>query len=119
MRTPSIGGTGTALIYKICSRSEWEAALADGVYRGSEIDRRDGFIHFSEAAQVGETLRAHFAGQQGLLLIGVDRAALGAALRLEASRGGELFPHLYGELPVALARDVEELGDEAFSATER
>ena len=92
------------LIYKICPRVEWEAALADGVYRGSAVDRRDGFIHFSTAAQVDQTRNMHFAGQRDLLLIAVDPAALGVALRFEASRGGGIFPHLYGDLPVSHAR---------------
>jgi uncharacterized protein (DUF952 family) len=96
----------TTLIYKICPRAEWEAALVNGVYAGSEVDRRDGFIHFSTAAQVDETLRRHFAGQSDLVLVGVDPALLGAALRFEASRGGALFPHLYGVLPVSLAREL-------------
>ena len=102
-------GREDALIYKICSRTEWAAALAVGVYRGSEVDRRDGFIHFSTAAQVEETRRKHFAGQTDLVLVSVDPAALGAALRFAVSRGGALFPHLYGELPVALAREVRGL----------
>ena len=97
------------LIYKICARAEWEAAVAAGVYRGSEVDRKDGFVHFSTAAQVDETQRRHFAGRSDLVRIGVDPADLGAALRFEASRGGALFPHLYGELPVGLAREVRDL----------
>jgi uncharacterized protein (DUF952 family) len=98
-----------ALIYKICSRSEWDAARAAGVYRGSEVDRRDGFIHFSTAAQVEETHRRYFAGRSDLVQVGVDPAVLGPALRFEASRGGVLFPHLYAELPVGLAQEVCEL----------
>jgi uncharacterized protein (DUF952 family) len=97
------------LIYKICARAEWEAAATSGVYRGSEADRRDGFIHFSTAAQVDETLRKHFAGRSDLLLVTVDRDALGDELRFEVSRGGELFPHLYGHLPLACAREVRSL----------
>jgi uncharacterized protein (DUF952 family) len=99
------------LIYKICSRSEWEAAVANGVYRGSAVDRADGFIHFSQLHQVEGTWRKHFGGQRDLLRIGVDPGALGAALRYEPSRGGELFPHLYGELLVSLACEVVALGE--------
>jgi uncharacterized protein (DUF952 family) len=98
-----------ALIYKICRRADWEAAAIGGIYRGCEVDRRDGFIHFSTAVQVDETLRRHFAGQGDLLLIAVDPAALGPALVFEVSRGGELFPHLYGELSVSLAVEVRAL----------
>ena len=99
-----------SLVYKICPRDEWEAAVADGVYRGSAIDRKDGFIHFSTEEQVSETLRRHFGGQQGLLLVGFDPADLGPALRYEMSRGRALFPHLYArELRTSLAREVREI----------
>ncbi len=85
-------------IYKICPDSAWRQAERDGVFRGSADDIRDGFIHFSTATQVEGTARKHFVGQPGLLLIAIDADGLGEALRWEISRGGELFPHLYGEL---------------------
>ncbi len=97
------------LVYKVCSASEWVDAVAASTYRGSSLDRRDGFIHFSTAAQLEETLRRHFAGQADLILVAVEPDALGAALRWEPSRGGDLFPHLYGELPVTLARWVRAI----------
>ncbi len=97
------------LIYKVARREEWEAALREGVYRGSPDDLRDGFIHFSREHQVDETLRKHFADESGLLLISVDAEALGESLRFEPSRGGELFPHLYGVLLTALAHEVVAL----------
>lgn len=93
-------------IYKVCPAEAWAAAVAVGVYRGSPVDVRDGFIHFSTAEQLGETLRRHFAGQRDLVRIAFDADALGPALRWEPSRGGALFPHLYGELPVSLALEV-------------
>jgi uncharacterized protein (DUF952 family) len=89
-----------AIIYHICRRDEWEAALAAGSYPGSSQDVADGFIHFSTAAQVEASAAKHRAGQTGLLLLAVDAAALGPALTWEAARGGQLFPHLYGALPV-------------------
>jgi len=95
--------TVSEVIYKICPRAEWEAASAAGVYRGSADDLRDGFIHFSRKDQVDGTLRKHFAGQHDLVLVSVEADALGEALKFEPSRGGELFPHLYGELPTVLA----------------
>ncbi len=98
-----------SLIYKVCPRAEWEAAVAEGVYRGSAVDQRDGFIHFSTGEQLDDTLRRHFAGQEGLLKITFDAEDLGPALRFEVSRGGALFPHLYGGLPVSLAREVVEI----------
>ena len=101
-----------ATIYKICTRSEWRSAGHDGRYRGSDLDRRDGFIHFSTAAQAGETAAKHFAGQADLMLVAVDAGALGPSLRWERSRGGDLFPHLYGALPLAAVRWAKPLGDE-------
>jgi len=86
------------VVYKICPASLWREAERDGVFRGSEHDRRDGFIHFSSAGQVADTAARHFAGQHDLLLIAVDENKLGDALRWEPSRGGALFPHLYGDL---------------------
>ena len=85
-------------IYKILPRGDWELALATGVYEGSALDRRDGFIHFSTAAQAQETARRHFAGRADLVVLEIEAADLGAGLRLEPSRGGDLFPHLYGPL---------------------
>lgn len=89
------------IIFKICRASEWEEAERSGSFRGSPVDLRDGYIHFSTAEQVAETAARHFAGVAGLKLLAADADALGRALRWEPSRGGALFPHLYGELPVA------------------
>jgi uncharacterized protein (DUF952 family) len=89
------------MIYKILLRADWEAACRAGRYEGSPVDLRDGFIHFSTAAQAAETARRHFAGQTGLVLVGFDPERLGPALKLEPSRGGDLFPHLYGPLDLA------------------
>jgi uncharacterized protein (DUF952 family) len=91
-------------IYKICSRAEWRAAAAAGAFHGSAVDLRDGFIHFSAAAQLAETAVKHFAAQSDLMLIAVDAYVLGAALKWERSRNDDLFPHLYGPLPLAAVR---------------
>jgi uncharacterized protein (DUF952 family) len=99
-------------IYKICEREAWDAAEAAGAFRGSDVDLRDGFIHFSTAAQVAETAAKHFAGQSGLMLIAVDGDALGPALKWERSRGNELFPHLYAALPLSAVRWARPLPDE-------
>jgi uncharacterized protein (DUF952 family) len=98
-----------ALIYHICRREEWAAAEAAGHYGGSSQDRDDGFIHFSAAGQVAASAAKHRAGQEGLVLLTVEAAALGDALRWEPSRGGALFPHLYGPLPLAAVRRVDDL----------
>jgi uncharacterized protein (DUF952 family) len=91
-------------IYKICDRTAWQAAGAAGTFRGAAVDLRDGFIHFSTAAQLAETAAKHFADATDLVLVAADADALGAALKWEVSRGGELFPHLYGDLPLAAVR---------------
>ncbi len=132
-------------IYKLLTRTEWEAAQAAGVYCGSAHDRRDGFIHFSAAGQLAETARKYFSGVPDLVLLAVDAAALTESLtphpallpmgegtlehgtmpaatsplpegegqgegyhslRWEPSRGGDLFPHLYANLPIAAVTSV-------------
>jgi uncharacterized protein (DUF952 family) len=85
-------------IYKICDAAAWRAAERAGEFAGAPVDLSDGYIHFSTADQVEETAAKHFAGQRDLVLVAVDGNALGAALKWEASRGGALFPHLYGKL---------------------
>ena len=91
-------------------QSDWAAAQAAGVYTGSADDARDGFIHFSTREQVAGTLAKHFVGQRDLVLVTIDPERIGAALIWEPSRGGALFPHLYGDLPVTAAVDVERVG---------
>ncbi|PLX37516.1 MAG: DUF952 domain-containing protein [Hyphomicrobiales bacterium] len=99
----------TDLIYKISSTTLWQDAERNGVFEGAPVDLADGFIHFSTAKQVGETAARHFAGLESLVLVAVDANALGDALRFEPSRGGDLFPHLYGPLPLAAVRWVKPL----------
>lgn len=86
------------LIYKVLRPEEWAALQQAGETAGAPIDVADGFVHFSTAAQLAETLAKHFAGAEGLVCLACDAAALGAALRWEPSRGGALFPHLYRAL---------------------
>ena len=91
----------SALIYKIASRAQWIAAEASGVFEGAPIDFADGYIHFSDATQAAGTAAKWFAGRDDLMVVAVEADRLGAALKWEPSRGGQLFPHLYGELPLA------------------
>lgn len=95
-------------IYKILPRSDWANAHASGLFVGSPVDHEDGFIHFSTAAQAAETARRHFAGQADLVVLEVEAQDLGEDLVWEASRGGDLFPHLYGALAVAQVLGVTE-----------
>jgi uncharacterized protein (DUF952 family) len=96
-------------VYKIAARSDWDAALKNGRFEGAAIDLRDGYIHLSTPAQAQETARLHFAGQSGLVLLRLDAAQLGPALRWEPSRGGALFPHLYGPLDCGLVEAVTDI----------
>jgi uncharacterized protein (DUF952 family) len=98
-----------ATIYKIVTQDQWREAEKAGIFRGAPVDLADGFIHFSTAGQLAETAAKHFAGRDGLLLVAVDEATLGEALRYKVSRGGALFPHLYGELPLSAALWVKPM----------
>ena len=99
-------------LYKICPRDLWRQAVEAGAFAGAPVDLADGYIHFSTAGQVAETAAKHFAGQDDLMLVAVDAAALGDALKWEPSRGGALFPHLYGPLALSavLSADALPLG---------
>lgn len=108
------------LIYKILRDAEWRALEDAGESAGAAVDRADGFVHLSTAAQVEETARRHFAGEQGLWLLAFEASAVGDALRWEPSRGGQLFPHLYGPLrraevlwarPLPLTPDGHDFSD--------
>lgn len=90
-----------ALIYKIVTADLWRTAQGSGLLAGMPVDLADGYIHFSDAGQLRETARKHFAGQANLVLLAVPAEPLGDALRWEVSRGGALFPHLYAPLHVA------------------
>jgi uncharacterized protein (DUF952 family) len=96
-------------IYKICDAAAWQAAERAGEFAGAPVDLADGYIHFSAADQVAETAAKHFADQRDLVLVAVAADALGPALKWEPSRGGALFPHLYGKLPLTAVRWTKPL----------
>ena len=96
-------------VYKICNAGLWRDAERAGVFDGAPVDLADGYIHFSTAEQVAETAGRHFAGMADLVLVAADAETLGAALRYEPSRGGAMFPHLYGKLPLSAVRWVKPL----------
>jgi len=97
------------IIYKICPENLWRQAEKAGVFDGAPIDIQDGYLHFSTEQQVRETAARHFAGQNDLLLIAIDAESLGESLRFEPSRGGDLFPHLYAQLPLSAVLWVKPL----------
>ena len=97
------------LIFHVCPATVWDAAKTSGVYTGTADDTRDGFLHFSGAGQVRTSVAKHRAGQTGLVMLAVDSEKLGKALKWEISRGGALFPHLYGSLSVEAVAEVTPL----------
>jgi uncharacterized protein (DUF952 family) len=96
-------------LYKVLARTLWEDAELAGEFIGAGIDLQDGFIHLSSADQVVETVQKHFAGQADLVLVSIDEELLGESLRWEVSRGGALFPHVYGVIPVSAVINVQGL----------
>ena len=96
-----------SLIYKICDVDLWEKAKAEGHFIGAEIDLRDGFIHFSTAEQLGETLLLHFERVENLLLLTIDGRRLD--VKWEPARAGKLFPHLYDILPLSAVLAINPL----------
>lgn len=89
------------VIFKICAADEWQTAVSAGFFDGSPVDKADGFIHLSTRDQVAETARRHFAEKNDLVLLAIDPRKLNGALKWEPSRGGDLFPHHHGLLPVS------------------
>jgi len=89
------------LVYKVVTQTAYREESRDGVFHGMPIDRADGFCHLSSGKQLGETLSLHFRGQRDLLILAVRSYDLGTLLRWEPSRGGQLFPHYYGHLPLS------------------
>jgi uncharacterized protein (DUF952 family) len=93
-------------IYKISPRQAWDLAEKSGTFTGAPVDIADGYIHFSAAHQVSDTAVKYFRDQPDLILAAIDTAGLGEALKWEPSRGGDLFPHLYGPLPMSAVLSV-------------
>ncbi len=104
--------SASGLVFHLCPRAAWDVALGAGLYRGLEEDRWGGFLHFSTSAQVRESAAHHRADVAELVMLTVDGARLGDALKWEMSRGGALFPHHYGPLPLSavLRADMLRLG---------
>ncbi len=74
--------------------------LADGTWNPPSLESQ-GFVHLSFAEQLQGTLETHFEARDELVLLELDPAQLGPALRYGPSRGGALFPHLYAPLPMS------------------
>ena len=95
--------------WKILSVADWKLMLAEGRYEGSSVDLADGYIHLSAADQLEATAAKHYAGQTDLMLVEVDLTVLADDVVWEPSRGGALFPYIYGVLPVSATRNPRPL----------
>jgi uncharacterized protein (DUF952 family) len=91
----------SATAFKVLTADQWAQFQADGIFHGAPVDLADGYIHLSATEQLQGTLDKHFAGQSGLVIVEVDLVALGKRVKWEVSRGGALFPHIYGPLAMA------------------
>ena len=95
-------------VYKIIAHEAWAQACAAGRFEGAAIDLKDGYIHLSTGAQAPDTARLHFRDQAGLAVVAFEAEAFGETLKWEPSRGGQLFPHVYGPIDTALAVSVTD-----------
>lgn len=93
-----------SIAYKILTADQWAVFEREGLFTGAPVDLADGYIHLSTADQLEETLAKHFAGQSALVIAEIDLNALGDTVRWEVSRGDQLFPHIYGVLPMSAVR---------------
>lgn len=102
--------------YKVLTAEQYDQLKTDGVFRGAPVDLADGYIHMSTRQQAAETVAKHFAGQDRLVMLMVDLAPFGDAIRWEVSRGGALFPHLYADLPIGAVagKVVLRIGDDGL-----
>ena len=89
-------------LYKLLNHVDAIKAETDG-YTDTALDGADGYVHLSGKAQVATTAALHYRGQAGVILLEFDATSIGGEIRWEASRGGELFPHLYGRLEIGRA----------------
>ena len=102
--------------YKVLTAEQFDQFKADGLFKGAPVDLADGYIHMSTREQAADTVAKHFAGQDRLVMLMIDLAPLGDAVKWEVSRGGALFPHLYGELPMSAVagKVVLRIGDDGL-----
>ena len=101
---------GLNLVYKIVDAAAWHKAERAGVFTGATIDLKDGYIHLSTAQQMHQTAALYFAGQNNLMLIAVDAQRVAHKLKWEASRGGQMFPHIYGIIEMSDVIWAKDLG---------
>ena len=104
---------GNAPLFHLCLRLQWEAFRGRHASRGGVLDDTDGFLHLSTGRQLVDTAALHFPDIHDLVALTIDARALPTGqLKWETSRGGALFPHLYGSLSVDAVLEVTPLPDD-------
>lgn len=93
-------------IFKIETKDNWQKAQLNGVYKGSQLDVKDGFIHLSTIAQAQQTLNLYFQNIENLIIAQIKTDGIGEKLKWEKSRNGELFPHIYGDLEMEFVENT-------------
>ncbi len=93
------------IAYKVLTGDQLAALEQAGSFAGAPVDLADGYIHLSTADQLAATIDKHFAGQKDLQIVAIDLEALGDTVKWEESRGGALFPHVYGPLTLDVVLD--------------
>jgi uncharacterized protein (DUF952 family) len=98
------GGRGARSVYHLTTAGRWAAAEPVGEYR-PEAFPHEGFVHASNPDQVGRVARRLYADVPDLVLLEIDVSRLGPSSPLVDEVGDpgsdELFPHIYGPVPVA------------------
>lgn len=108
MEATAVTALSPELVYRVLTVDEWQEMLAANEFTGTDSDKHDGFIHLSARAQVADTIATHFVGRSHLVILEIDASSVRHELRWQLSRGGALFPHLYGKLPLsAVLRTIE------------
>ena len=100
----------SATAFKVLTQQQWADFERERVFRGAPVDIADGYIHLSTAGQLETTIAKYFAGETGLMIAEVDLVLLGDAIRWEPARGGDLFPHIYAELPIHAVVSLQQRG---------
>ena len=99
-----------AIIFHLIQKADWEAAAAAGEIRPESL-AEEGFIHCSsDEQQALAVARRLYSGRGGMDLLEVDTDLLGAPVKREAIRSGQIYPHIYGPLntsAVTLVRAME------------
>jgi uncharacterized protein (DUF952 family) len=88
------------MIYRIAEADDWAQAQQTGEFVSTDL-AHEGFIHCSEQHQILRTAQKYYAGKTRLILLEIDEAEIATYIKREDLTGrGEMFPHVYGPIPV-------------------